>query len=385
MRIGLVAGESSGDLLGAGLLRALRQHDPALVAEGVAGPAMRAAGCEALADANELAVMGLVEPLRHVPRLLQLRRRLRRHWQEHPPDVFVGIDAPDFNLGLEKGLRQSGVTTVHYVSPTVWAWRPGRIRKIAAAADCVMCLLPFEPAVYAEHDVNAVFVGHPRADELQPVTDTAPYRESLGLEPERPVLALLPGSRMSEVTRLAPLFAAAASEVAGLVPQLQIVTPLAAPGLRAPVEAAAAAAGIGSRLTLCDGGSITAMSAADVVLLASGTAVLESALLGKPSVAAYRVAPLTAAIVRRLGLLRVSHFTLPNLLTDTPQIPELIQEAATPEALAREVTALLLDAERAAGIRDEFAKLHAGLACGADQRAADVLLDLAARSRSHSA
>lgn len=376
LRIGLVAGESSGDLLGAGLISAVRERIPDAVFEGVAGPEMIAAGCERWADAEELAVMGLVEPLQHLPRLLRLRRTLIARWRASPPDVFVGIDAPDFNLGLEAALKASGIRTVHYVSPSIWAWRSGRIRKIRRAADCVLCILPFEPALYEEQGVSAVFVGHPKADALSPDIDVAAVRESLGLPADRRIVAVLPGSRGSEVTRLAPVFAAAAANIAAREDDVHFVTPVAAAKLRPLIEAALQQHAVADRFTIVDGRSIDVMSAADLVLLASGTAALESALLGKPTVAAYRVAPFTALIVRLFGLVKVKAFTLPNLLAGETLVPEFIQGDAQPAAIAGAILDLLHDPERCAAIRERFAKLRAELAMNSDARAADALINL---------
>jgi len=376
LRVGLVAGESSGDLLGAGLISAIRERIPDAVFEGVAGPEMIAAGCERWADAEELAVMGVVEPLQHLPRLLRLRRTLIARWRASPPDVFVGIDAPDFNLGLEAALKASAIHTMHYVSPSIWAWRSGRIRKIRKAADCVLCILPFEPALYEEHGVSAVFVGHPKADALSPDIDVAAVRERLGLPADRRIVAVLPGSRGSEVTRLAPVFAAAAANIAAREDDVHFVTPVAAAKLRPLIEAALQQHAVADRFTLVDGRSIDVMSAADLVLLASGTAALESALLGKPTVAAYRVAPATALIVRLFGLVKVKEFTLPNLLAGETLVPEFIQGDARPAAIAGAIVDLLHDPERCAAIRERFAKLRAELAMNSDARAADALIDL---------
>lgn len=376
MRIGLVAGEASGDLLGAGLIRSIRARYPDARFEGVAGPAMVAAGCEALADAEALAVFGLIEPLVHIPGLLRLRRALIRRWRASPPDVFVGIDAPEFNLGLEKRLRSNGIATVHYVSPSIWVWRAGRIETVRKAADRVLCILPFEKAIYDAAGIDAVFVGHPKADSLPAEVDLAACRERLGLG-AGPLVAVLPGSRAGEVARLGPEFAAAAAQLAGARPELRFVMPVAAPKLRALCESQLADAAVRQRFTLVDGDSIEAMSAADVVLLASGTAALESALLGKPTVAAYRVAPLTAAIVRLLRLIRTDYYTLPNLLTETPLIPEFIQEAVSPDALANAVGSFLDDREARAAVTRRFAKLRSELALGADDRAAEAVVSLA--------
>ncbi len=376
MKIGLVAGEASGDLLGAGLIGALRQRVPQASFEGVAGPRMVAAGCEQWEPAESLAVMGLVEPLAHIPRLLRLRRRLLRRWQQSPPDVFVGIDAPDFNLGLETGLRRSGVRTVHYVSPTIWAWRPGRVRKVARAADTVLCILPFEAQLYDGYDVDAVFVGHPKADAVPDAIDAEPARRRLGLA-AGPVVAVLPGSRSGEVARLGGLLAETARRLADAHPGLSVVTPVAASSLRPTIERQFADAGISDRCKLLAGDSETAMLAADVVLLASGTAALESALLCRPTVAVYRLAAASYALFKGLRLVRLTHYTLPNLMTDEPLVPEFIQGAAQPAAIAAAVSGLLNDPARRAFIQAEFAKLKTKLALNADQRAAEAVIQLA--------
>jgi lipid-A-disaccharide synthase len=376
MKIAMVAGEASGDLLGAGLIRAIRERVPGAVFEGVAGPEMIEAGCVRLEDAETLAVMGLIEPLREIPRLLRLRRSLIQRWRDSPPDVFVGIDAPDFNFGLEKKLRRSGIRTVHYVSPSIWAWRAGRINTVREAADRVLCILPFEKPIYDENGVDAVFIGHPKADTIPSFVDVESARQVLGLD-EGQVVAVLPGSRDSEVSRLGPLFAAASARLARRDERLHFVTPAATPKLRAMIEAQLEQAGVAERFTITDGGSIDAMAAADVVLLASGTAALEAALLGKPTVAAYRVAALTALLVRLLGLLKLEYFTIPNLLTETPLVPEFIQEAATPEALAEAVAALLADPDRRLAITRRFNELRSTLALGADARAARAVLEVA--------
>ena len=376
LRVGLVAGESSGDLLGAGLISAVRERVPDAVFEGVAGPEMIAAGCERWADAEELAVMGVVEPLKHLPRLLRLRRSLISRWRQSPPDVFVGIDAPDFNLGLEVALKASGIRTMHYVSPSIWAWRAGRVRKVRKAADCVICILPFEPALYEEHGVKAVFVGHPKADTLSPDVDVAAVRAALGLPTNHRIIAVLPGSRGSEVTRLAPVFAEAAANIAARETDVHFVTPVAAPKLRPVIEASLAQHAITDRFTIVGGRSVDVMSAADIVLLASGTAALESALLGKPTVAAYRVAALTAWITKVFRLVKVTQFTLPNLLADEALIPEFIQDDARPAAIADELVDLLHDPGRCTAIRARFAKLRTELAMNSNARAADALISL---------
>jgi lipid-A-disaccharide synthase len=376
VRIALVAGEASGDQLGAGLIRAIRERVPDASFEGVAGPAMVEAGCQQWEPSESLAVMGLVEPLAHIPRLIRLRRALARRWRASPPDVFVGIDAPDFNLGLEKKLRHSGIRTAHYVSPSVWAWRAGRVKTVAKAADAVLCILPFEAPLYAGHDVNAVFVGHPKADDAPDVVDSSAARRQLGIG-DGELVAVLPGSRGGEIVRLGPILAATAKRLVTSRPGLRFVTPVATPSLRPAIERQLQDAGVAEHFLLLDGDSQTAMMAADLVLLASGTAVLEAALLGKPTVAVYRLAALNAVLLKGLRLLKLTHYTLPNLMTSEPLVPEFIQGAAQPKAIAAAVGGLLDDPERRHFISDEFAKLKAELALNTDQRAAEVVIGLA--------
>ena len=377
MRIGLVAGEASGDALGAGLIRAIRSREPDAVFEGVAGPLMAAAGCEVWESSESLAVMGLVEPLRHVPRLLRLRRELVRRWTASPPDAFVGIDAPDFNLGLEKRLRKAGIRTAHYVSPTIWVWRAGRARKVARAADTVLCILPFEPPLYADYDVNAVFVGHPKADEAPDIVDAKAVRTDLGIAASE-VVAVMPGSRSSEVERLGSLLAETMRRLGAARPDLHFVLPAARPDLRDRISRQLAEAGVDpQRVTLLDGGAMQAMSAADVVLQASGTAVLEAALLRKPTVATYRSAPFTYWLGRYVFRIRLPHVTMPNFLTDEPLVPEFIQGDARPGPLADAVLELLDDPQRRQFISERFDRLRQALALDADQRAASAVLELA--------
>ena len=371
----MVAGEASGDLLGAGLIRALRERYPEAVFEGVAGPAMLAAGCDQIEPADSLAVFGLIEPLAHLPRLLRLRSGLVKRWKTSPPDVFIGIDAPDFNLGLEKRLRKAGIRTVQYVSPSVWAWRAGRIKTVKAAADRVLCILPFEEPLYADAGVDAVFVGHPRADSVPALPDPQQARKALGLTAKE-VIAVLPGSRSSEIRMLGDIFAAAAARIAASRDDVQFVTPVARPALRPAIESQIAAAGLTDRFTVLDGDSERAMIAADVVLLASGTAALESALLAKPTVASYRLGRISYAIIFGLGLMKLTHFTLPNLLTEDALIPELMQDNARPETISEAVIGLLDDPERRRSISGRFARLRAELAQDTDQRAADAVAAL---------
>ena len=379
-RVGIVAGEASGDLLGAGLIRALSEKVDNLQCEGVAGPVMQAAGCEVLESSEALAVMGLIEPLKEIPRLLRLRRMLVKRWTENPPDVVVGIDSPDFNLGLLLKLRRKGVRTVQYVSPSVWAWRQGRIRKIMKAVDRVLCLLPFEKEFYDRHGLPADFVGHPMAERISAHPDRDAARADLGLTANQ-VIAVLPGSRGGEVERLGPDFIGACKLLAESAnkAELAFVAPMATPKLREMFSGQLAAAGMQSRFLLLDGQSEAALTAADVVLLASGTATLETALLARPMVAAYRVAPVTYAIAMGLKLIKTPYITLPNLLTDEPQVPELTQRQVTPEALRDELAGLLGDDGRRAAIGEVFSTLRNKLARGADERAAESVLEVAAK------
>ena len=376
MRIGLVAGETSGDILGAGLITAIKQQYPEAIFEGVAGPLMLAAGCDQWEPAESLAVFGLVEPLANLPRLIRLRKNLVSRWKAAPPDVFVGIDAPDFNLGLEKRLRTAGIRTIQYVSPSIWAWRPGRIKTVKAAADRVLCIMPFEKALYDAVAVDAIFVGHPKADGTPAVLDVSATRHALGIDAGE-LVAILPGSRTSEIARLGEIFTAAAVKIAESRPDVRFVTPIATPALRPAIEKQVNAAGLADRFVLLDGDSQRAMIAADVVLLASGTAALESALLTKPTVAAYRVSKLNYAIFKRTSLKNMTHFTLPNLLTETPLVPEFMQDAARPDAIAGEVIDLLDSPDRRRIIADRFARLRTELAQNTDQRAADAVIGLA--------
>ena len=378
-RVALVAGEASGDLLGASLIEQLRLRWPGAEFVGVGGPAMREAGMATWFDASELAVMGLSEVLRHLPRLLRLRRELRQRVLDWRPDVFIGIDAPDFNLGVEQWLKQRGVRTVHYVSPSVWAWREKRAAKIGQSADLVLCLFPMEPAIYAKHDVDARFVGHPLADTMPLDPDRDAARAALGLDRERPVLALLPGSRVGEIQRLGADFIGAAARVLAAEPRLQVVAPMAGAQARATFESLLAthpdAAALGPALQVIDGRSRTAMVASDVILLASGTATLEAMLAKRPMVVAYRVSALTYRLVKGLGMLKVDHYALPNVLAGQPLVPELMQDDCRPDALADACLAWL----RGTGVEalaPTFLALHETLRRDASAQAAQAVVEL---------
>ncbi|MGH8457160.1 MAG: lipid-A-disaccharide synthase [Stenotrophobium sp.] len=338
-RFALIAGEISGDILGAALIRALKLRYPTATFYGVAGPRMVAAGCEAIKSIDALSVMGLVEVVKVLPRLLKLRAQLIARLTADRPDCVIGIDAPDFNLTLERKLREQGIRTVHMVSPSVWAWREGRVKGIARSVDLMLCLLPFETKFYATHEVRAAYVGHPLADELDDSVTQAQARRGLGIDEAGPVVAILPGSRGGELKYLAEPFARAAAWLHRRIPGIRFLTPVAKPKLRAQMEQAIAAHAPDARWQLLDGQSREAMRAADVVLLASGTATLECLLLGRPMVVSYRTSALTAAIVRKL--IKVGQVSLPNLLAKEAAVPEMLQEEATAQLLGQEVYCLL--------------------------------------------
>ena len=380
VRIALVAGEASGDLLGAGLIAELRKRYPDAQFAGIGGDAMRGAGMDTWFDATELAVMGLSEVLRHLPRLLRLRRSLRERVLAWKPDVFIGIDAPDFNLGVEKWLKKRGIRTVHYVSPSVWAWRESRAAKIGQSASRVLCLFPMEPAIYAKHRVDARFVGHPLADEMPVDPDRLAMREQLGIDLDRPVLALLPGSRVGEIERLAATFLSAAARVLEEMPDLQIVVPIAnAPAnlaFRRVLGGHPDISNLQPALRLMVGNARRLMIASDVVLLASGTATLEAMLAKRPMVVAYKVAPLTYTLVKGLGMLKVRSYSLPNVLAGERIVPELMQRDCTPQKLAQATLTMLRDDEAMERIGPRFRELHLQLRQDASARAADAVAEL---------
>jgi len=379
VKIALVAGEASGDLLGAGLIAALRARFPDAEFAGIGGEAMRAAGLDAWHDADELSVMGLSEVVSHLPRLLRLRRTLRERLLDWRPDVFIGIDAPDFNLGVERWLKQRGLRTVHYVSPSVWAWREGRAEKIGRSADLVLCLFPMEPAIYAKHGVDARFVGHPLADTMPLDPDRAAARDALELPRDAPVLAVLPGSRLGEIERLGAIFLQAASLVSRQVPDLHVVIPAATPACRVAIEPLLSDSRFPiPHARLLDGNARTAMVASDVVLLASGTATLEALLAQRPMVVGYRIAPLTHAIVKRLGLLKVDTYSLPNVLAGERLVPELMQHDCMPDRLAAAVLRWFHEPAAAAALVPRFRALHQDLRRDASAQAADAVAELLA-------
>ena len=380
LRFGIVAGEASGDLLGAGLIRAIRQRHPTAVFEGIAGEQMMAVGASSLFPMERLSVMGIVEVLGRYRELLGIRRQLVRHFQQQPPDAFIGIDAPDFNLGLERQLRDAGIKTAHYVSPSVWAWRQRRVKKIARATDLMLTLFPFEAEFYRQHQVPVSFVGHPLADMIPLQVDQAAARQSLSLPETGEVLALLPGSRSNELHYLAEPFIETARWLLARRPELHIVVPLANAARRTQFEQALSHIDQPPPLTLVAGQSREVMAAADVVLLASGTAALEAMLLKRPMVVAYKLAPLTYWLAKHL--LKVDSVSLPNLLAGESLVPELIQHAATPERLGQAVLGYFDNPQLAERMHQRFADIHHSLRQDASAQAAEALLALVAETES---
>lgn len=373
MKCYLVAGEISGDRLGAGLMQALKARYPNAEFRGIGGAQMQAAGLTSLYPLDTLSIMGLVEVLKHLPKLFRVRHHLYKDALEWGAEVMIGIDAPDFNLGLEKRLRKQGVKTVHYVSPSVWAWRQGRIKGIAKSVDLMLTFLPFEADFYRAHQVPVAYVGHPLADTLPMLPDVDAARASLGLVGDRPTVALLPGSRRGEVSLLLTDFLAAARLLAARYPDVRFLLPAATPALRDVIETELEAFPE-LDLTLLDAQADTAMTAADAVLLASGTATLEAMLLKKPMVVAYRLAPLTYAIARRL--VKATHVALPNILAGARLVPELIQNAATPVAMAQALAHWFDQPQETAKLVMTFANLHQQLRCDASEQAANAVADL---------
>src|SRR3984957_11899694 len=376
LRVGLVAGEASGDTLGADLIHALRRLVPGAEFFGIAGPKMQSAGCEAWEPAESLAVMGLFEIVRHLPRLLRLRARVRTLFLAARPDVFVGIDAPEFNLRLARDLRAAGIPTVQYVSPQVWAWRQSRARSIHESVDAVLCLLPFEKRFYDAHGMHAVFVGHPLADAIPMTPDRPGARRALNVDANARLVALLPGSRRGEVARLAEEFAATARWLAAQRPELKFIAPMANAVVREIFSQALARHAPAVDVRLIEGQAQTALIAADVVMVASGTASLEAALCKRPMVVVYRLGALTAWVLRRLNLVKSKFFAQPNLLADRRVVGEYFQEEIIPESIGAELLMWLDDAERRTALEVQFARIHADLRRDAGMRAAQAILEL---------
>ncbi|MEA3173060.1 MAG: lipid-A-disaccharide synthase [Gammaproteobacteria bacterium] len=376
LRVGLVAGEASGDTLGADLINALRRIAPDTQFFGVAGPKMLAAGCEVWEPAESFAVMGLFEVLRHLPQLARLLSKIKRMMLTVRPDVFVGIDAPDTNLRISRTLHAAGIPTVQYVSPQVWAWRQGRARRMRESVDLVLCLLPFEKRFYDEHGIRAEFVGHPLADAIPLEIDRPGARAALGLPMEGQIIALLPGSRRGEVTRLAADFIATARWLKVQRPKLNFVAPMANAAAREIFSEALQRDAPDLKIHLIDGKATTALSAADAVMVASGTASLETALCKRPMVVVYRLGALSAWVLTRLNLIKSKFFAQPNLLADRRVVGEYFQEQIVPASIGAELLMWLDDDAKRDALEQEFARIHTELRRGAGARAARAIHEL---------
>lgn len=379
IRVGIVAGEVSGDFLGAGLMRALKKRLPGVRFTGIAGPRMQAEGCVSLFPMEALSLIGF-EAVGRYPVLARMRRRLAAHFLGQPPDVFIGIDAPDFNLGLERRLRAHGVRTVHYVSPTVWAWRGYRIRAIRRAVDRILTLFPFEQRYYRDHGVPVTFVGHPLADRFGGRPAAGAARRRFGLPRGGRVVALLPGSRTSELRRHASLFVRTARWLQRRHPDLYFVAPFASAETRALFEQALRREGAGDLpVALVDGHSREVLAACDLALLASGTAALEAALLGKPMVVTYRVSWPSYFLIRLFAHVRL--YSLPNHLAGRELVPEFMQYNAVPEKLGRAIERYLTHPEEARIVSETLRTLGRGLRRNADERAAEAVVALLRRRK----
>ena len=374
LTIALCAGEASGDLLGAHLIEAIKKQQPDVQFIGIGGPRMIAAGCKSLFDQERLAVRGYAEVLRRLPEILKIRRQLVAQLKNIRPDIFVGIDAPDFNLSVAAQLKAVGIATIHYVSPSVWAWKRERVNKIVKQVNEVLCLFPMEPELYQAAGGKARFIGHPLAQALPLTADKAAARKRLKLDDDTPVFAILAGSRVSEVDYMAPIFFRAAQQILRELPNAQFISPYATAATRErlqhyleqpefeklPIRLQAAKTDL-------------ACTAADVVLVTSGTATLEVALCKRPMVISYKISPLTYFLVKRK--IQVSHVGLPNILLNKEVVPELLQHDATPEKLAQAVLDFFRQPEKVAKLETEFTQLHKMLLQDTDQLAATAILE----------
>jgi lipid-A-disaccharide synthase len=375
LRFALIAGEASGDQLGAGLIAEIKSRYPDAEFVGIGGDLMRQAGIKAWHDSQELAVMGLTEVLKHLPRLLRLRHSIFERILAWQPDVFIGIDAPDFNLGLEKKLKRKGIKTVHYVSPSIWAWRESRAKKIGASADRVLCLFPMEPPIYAHYQIAADFVGHPIADQFEIIPSQMPARDALELSTDKKILAVLPGSRLSEIQKLLPVFLDAMMLLQKNYPDMAFIIPAANKHCREGIEVLLKNSSI-VNLQIIDGQSHQAMIAADVILLASGTAALEALLAKRPMVVAYRISALTYFIVKTFSLMKINYYSLPNVLANEAVVPELMQDNCTASNIAEAIRPMLDAPENYQTLIQKFTQIHQTLKRDASRLAADAVLEL---------
>lgn len=374
MKIGIVAGEASGDLLGASLIKSLRALNPDIKVVGLGGNAMKAENFQSLYDMERLSVMGLIEPLLHLPDLFKLRSQLYQYFVENKPDVFIGIDSPDFNLGLEKKLRDNGIRVVHYVSPSVWAWRKKRVFKIAKAVDLILTLFPFEADFYKQHQVPVKFIGHPLADAIPLHADKSAARSALGLNANDTIIALLPGSRRNEIKYLAETFIATAYRCWKERPNLRFITSAANTKRNREFQALCKQLAPSLPIRFYENRSHEVMAAADAVLVTSGTATLETMLHKRPMVIAYRTSALTYSIAKRI--LTIRHIGLPNLLSGETLVPEFIQEAADPEKMVLALFDYLDHPEKVTQLEKKFLQLHLELRKNASDEAAQAILAL---------
>lgn len=377
LTIAMIAGEASGDILGAGLIRALRRRYPKARFVGIGGDEMVAEGFHSLVPMERLSVMGLVEVLGRIRELFRIRARVLDYFFTNRPDVVIGIDSPDFTLAIERRCREAGIPSAHYVSPSVWAWRQKRIFKIAKSVDLMLTLFPFEARFYEEHNVPVAFVGHPLADRIPMVPETGKAREQLSLDQDAPLLAVLPGSRGGEVERLGTLFLEACRWIQEKRPDIQLVIPCVNRDRERQVRALVDALDVKLPVTIVRGQSREVMAASDAVLLASGTATLEAMLLKKPMVVGYRLSNFSYKLLSRL--VKVPHVALPNLLAKDALVPELLQDDATPEALGQAVLERMENQGERERLKQAFTELHASLRQNADERAAEAISRLLGR------
>ncbi|MFK7732792.1 MAG: lipid-A-disaccharide synthase [Pseudomonadales bacterium] len=373
-RLALLAGEASGDVLGASLMRAMKTQIPELEFEGIGGNKMTAGGLQSQVDMERLSVMGLFEPLKRLPELLRIKRNYIDHCIANPPDLFVGIDSPDFNLRVAAELHQHGVRTAHYVSPSVWAWRQKRVFKIKQSVDLMLTLFPFEAAFYEQHDVPVRFVGHPLADELPLQPDKSAFRSELMLKDGTTYVAVLPGSRRGESARMMPVFLESMQWLSERRPDVHYLVPAANAVIRQALDDMLAGHALSEQITVFDGRSQTVMGAADAILLASGTSTLEAMLLKTPMVMAYKVSAATYAIVKHM--VKSEFFALPNLLAGESLVPEFIQQDAQADVLGAALLAELEDESRKTSLQARFLDIHHQLRMDASAQAAEALAEL---------
>ena len=382
MRIAIIAGEASGDILGSRLIQSLKEYYPGAIFEGIAGSEMQQAGCKSLYAMDRLSVMGYIEVLPRFLELYKLRKKLIQDWINDPPDLFIGIDAPDFNLKIEQELHRVGILSVHYVSPSIWAWREWKVKKMVGNMDLMLTLFPFEVDFYKKHKIEAHFVGHPLADEIPLEIGMTEARKSLGLPEDKFILAVLPGSRMGEIKFLAPDFIKALKIIHSKHPDWVFVVPLInnkAKNLFHTIKQEIAA---DLSITIIEGQSRTVMAASNQILMASGTAVLEGMLIGRPMVAAYRVAAITAFVIRFFKILKVKYFTLPNNLANEYLVPELVQEEVTAEKIAKEVEQQYAQPiEEKQRVLKRFNEIHITLKQNASEKVAKILHKLLEKTK----